>query len=77
MKTIDQLREELALQIIELALASDNEQFKLDSYRATAERGKPKPTTPEQQPGGMTIFRQRVKQAETKNGAVDEAEADC
>ena len=75
-KTIEQLREELARQILETAIDSDNPQFKVDAFKALEKWGisrgnKTTPTTPG--PGSaMSSFQARVKRAEEGNG--DDAE---
>lgn len=73
MKSIDELREALARQILELALEDPNAQFKLDSYKATArpasDRGKVAESSPAD---GMAIFRDRVKKAELGGDGADE-----
>ena len=64
MKSIDQLREELARQILDLALEDPNLQLKLDAYKATQkppERGKQVETSV---PDMMSIMRERVRQAD-------------
>lgn len=61
--SIEELREQLARQILLLALDDDNAQFKLDSYKATQkppERGKPDLAAPAD---AMSIFQARVRKA--------------
>lgn len=66
--TNDELFATLKRQILELAIDSDNPQFKLDAYKATLERGKPVRETVETPPDAMAVFRARVSKAEA-NGA--------
>lgn len=65
-ETIDELRDKLAKQILELAIASDNPQYKVDAFKATERYGKSVTAkaveTPS--PGGMAVFAARVKRAE-------------
>jgi hypothetical protein len=75
--SIEELREILAKQILELAIDDENPQFKLDAYRATAERGTKRGTEKLTAPtDGMTIFQERVKQA-TNNGTRQPPETNC
>lgn len=70
MKSIEELREELARQILELALADSNAQFKLDSFKATAKPPDRKPTAEIPANDAMSIFQARVRRAaEAKDGA--------
>lgn len=62
-QTIEELREELARQILMLALEDSNPQYKLDSYKATQkppERGKHAEVAPNE---SMSIFQERVRKA--------------
>ena len=63
--TIEELRAELTRQVLEIALDSENPQYKLDALRATNPPGRAK-AAPEPPPGidQMTAFQQRVKRAE-------------
>lgn len=68
-KSIEELREALARQILELALDDPNAQFKLDSYKATAR-------PPDRRPSeavtndAMSVFQARVrKAAEARDGS--------
>jgi hypothetical protein len=67
---VEDLFDTLRRQILELAISSDNPQFKLDAYKATVERGKAaKPTEPTPV-DVMGQFRSRVAKAESgPNGA--------
>jgi hypothetical protein len=71
MMSVDDLGDTLKRQILELAIASDNPQFKLDAYKATVERGKARPAdTSPAEADAMTQFRARVRTAaEVENGA--------
>lgn len=72
-KTIDQLREALARQILGIALLEDNAQYKLDAFRATERYGSSKRAAdPVATP--MTDFANRVKRAEKANGSGKPAE---
>jgi uncharacterized coiled-coil protein SlyX len=79
MKTIDELREELARQVLEIALETDNPQLKLDALARTAERGKTAAAKPAVNPppgsNGMAAFAARVKRAEER-GSQDAGEPD-
>ncbi len=65
-QTIDELRDQLAEQILKLAIASDNPQYKVDAFKATERYGKTAAAkaveTPS--PGGMAVFAARVRRAE-------------
>ena len=64
-QSVEQLGETLKRQILELAIDSDNPQFKLDAYKATVERGKAgKAAEPPPPIDGMSIFQRRVRHAE-------------
>ena len=64
----EDLMADLKRQILELAIASDNPQFKLDAFKAVVERGKAaKPVEAPPVDDAMTIFQRSVKRAE--NGA--------
>jgi hypothetical protein len=69
-ETIDDLRDKLAKQILQLAIDSDNPQYKVDAFKATERYGKSVNAkaveTPA--PGGMAVFAARVKRAEQGNG---------
>lgn len=69
-KSIDDLRDELAKQILELAIKSDNPQYKVDAFKATERYGKTvaaKPAvTPPPGSNGMAAFAARVKRAEER-----------
>ena len=73
-RSIDELREELARQILETAIDSDNPQFKVDAFKALEKWGmtKGKITTAPQPGSAMTAFQARVRRAEEGNG--DDAE---
>ena len=79
--TIDDLRDKLAKQILEIAIASDNPQYKVDAFKATERYGKTAPAKPAaspSQPNGMAAFAARVKRAEQAgtNGAGEPDDAD-
>jgi hypothetical protein len=62
--TNDELTAILKRQLLEIAISSDNDQFKLDVYRGVVDRtrnAKPVEITPPVD--AMTIFQQRVKAA--------------
>ena len=65
---IDELRDRLAKQILQLAIESDNPQYKVDAFKATERYGKSVAATAaktaEPAPGGMALFAARVKRAE-------------
>lgn len=68
-ETIDELRDQLAKQILELAIKSDNPQYKVDAFKATERYGKTaavaKPAVnPPHGSNGMAAFAARVKRAE-------------
>ena len=65
-ETIDELRDQLAEQILKLAIASDNPQYKVDAFKATERYGKSQAAKPVETaaPGGMAVFAARVKRAE-------------
>jgi hypothetical protein len=69
-ETIDDLRDKLAKQILEIAIETDNPQLKVDIFKATERYGKTAAAkaveTPS--PGGMAVFAARVKRAEQGNG---------
>jgi hypothetical protein len=69
-ETIDDLRDKLAKQILQLAIESDNPQYKVDAFKATERYGKTaaaeKAVAPT--PGGMAVFAARVRRAEQGNG---------
>lgn len=67
-KTLDQMRGELMRQILEIALETDNPQFKLDAFKCTQERGKAPTPAAEMTVDAMTTFRNRVLKAEAGNG---------
>jgi len=75
--SIEELREQLARQILEIALSEDNAQFKLDSYRATQERGRGRPPETPAQPVGMEMFRERLRKAEVKANGTEPTASDC
>jgi restriction endonuclease Mrr len=65
-ESIDDLREQLARQILEAALKSDNAQFKVDAFKALEKYGM-KGGKPAENPAGagaMASFHERVKRAE-------------
>lgn len=74
-ETIDELRDQLAKQILELAIASDNPQYKVDAFKATERYGKTAAAkaveTPS--PGGMAVFAARVKRAEQQGANGEDA----
>lgn len=70
-ETIDELRDQLAKQILELAIKSDNPQYKVDAFKATERYGKTaavaKPAVnPPPGSNGMAAFAARVKRAEER-----------
>jgi hypothetical protein len=69
--SVEALGETLKRQILELAIDSDNPQFKLDAYKATVERGKPQKTVElATEEDAMTRFRASIRNAEAEpNGA--------
>lgn len=74
-KSIAQLRDELARQILEFALKDDNPQYKLDAFKATVERGKAQAQAPVDEPTDtMTTFMTRVRQAAVAGAEPDGAE---
>jgi hypothetical protein len=78
-KTIEQLREELARQILEAAIASDNPQYKVDAYKAVEKYGMKGGRSAEPATSGspMAVFHDRVKRAEQGiNGNGEPAETD-
>lgn len=80
-KTLAQLRDELARQILEIALQDENPQYKLDAFKATQERGRPQTQAAAEEPmDGMSIFAARVRKASETgaDGADPEPpETDC
>lgn len=78
-QTIEQLREILAKQILELAIDSDNPQYKVDAYKATATSGRvARAEAAPAAAGGMSMFQARIRAAEAgKNGAEQPTETDC
>jgi hypothetical protein len=75
-KSIEELREELARQILEIAINDENPQYKLDAYKAiNVKPAKIEKATPVD---AMTIFQQRVSAASGReNGSEQQAEIDC
>ena len=71
-ETIEELRQELTRQVLEIALASDNPQYKLDTLRATNPPGRAKPPPePASITDAMTMFRARVTKAEGSPNGTD------
>lgn len=64
--SIEALRAELAEQILRLAIASDNPQYKVDAFKATERYGKSAAKAPggEAAAGGMAVFHARLRQAQ-------------
>ena len=62
-ESIEELREILAKQILELAIEDENVQLKLDAYKATQERGTRKVAEKVAATDGMAIFQARVAKA--------------
>ena len=74
-QTIDELRDKLAKQILELAIESDNPQYKVDAFKATERYGKSvtaKAVETAAPGNGMAVFAARVKRAEQGNGDAGE-----
>jgi hypothetical protein len=63
--SVDELGDVLKRQILELAIDSDNPQFKLDAFKATVERSTKAKQVEGQQPeiSAMTAFQNRVRDA--------------
>lgn len=74
-QTIDDLRDQLAKQILQIAIESDNPQLKVDAFKATERYGKSQAAkaveTPS--PGGMAVFAARVKRAEQQGANGEDA----
>lgn len=68
--TIEELRAKLARQILNAAIDNDNPQFKLDAFKATEPRGKLAPSAGAPA-GAMSLFQNRVKQAEEGGNGED------
>lgn len=77
-RTIEELREELARQILETAIESDNPQFKVDAFKALEKWGmtRGKQATASEPGGAMHAFQARVRRAEEGNGDGEPAETD-
>lgn len=77
-QSIEQLRETLARQILEAAIASDNPQYKVDAFKALEKYGMGKTKVAETgaSAGAMTVFQARVKRAEEGNGDAEPPETD-
>ena len=72
--TVDQLREVLAKQILELAIADSNPQLKIDVYKATTTRAsKPPATVSVPAATSMMSFQRRVAAA-TEQGNTNGAD---
>jgi len=73
---IDELRDKLAKQILQLAIESDNPQYKVDAFKATERYGKAQAakTVETPTPGGMAVFAARVKRAEQQGNGEDAGE---
>ena len=73
---IDELRDKLAKQILQLAIESDNPQYKVDAFKATERYGKSQAakTVETPAPGGMAVFAARVKRAEQQGNGEDAGE---
>jgi hypothetical protein len=73
-KTIEEMRERLAHQILEIALESDNPQLKLDAFKATEKSVKIAAAKPANDPsaGGMAVFQRRMKAAAGQGDDDDE-----
>jgi hypothetical protein len=77
--TVEDLRDKLVRQLLELAVKSDNPQFKVDVYKATENRGRlAKPAdNPGKSSGAFAAFHDRVRRAEQgMNGDGEPVETD-
>ena len=74
--SIEQLREVLARQILELAIKADNEQYKLDAYKATEVRGRTGKAAADPVATPMANFHARVKAAEMNGDNGEPPETD-
>lgn len=76
-RTIDELREILAKQVLLIAIDDENAQLKIDALKATEPKGRGARTPAAANAvSPMSLFHARVKQAEEGNGDGEPAETD-